>query len=78
MAKKINTPKTPKKMRVTFTLQGSPAKRRSMYRWFRALEGDGTLGVNMEAHYETETAFTSPEDLARFYNMKPEDFEETG
>lgn len=70
--------KTPDKMRITFELFGSPAKKRSMYRWFRALERDGTLAAEMEALYETQTAFSSPEELAECYNMKPEDFEETG
>ncbi len=75
MAKKKNAPA---RMRVSFELRGPPAKRRSMYKWFRQLEKDGTLCVEMEALYETQTAFCAPEELAERYNMKPEDFEVTG
>ena len=70
--------KTPQKMRVTFELQGSDAKKRTMYRFFRHLERTGQLAADMEAHFEVQTAFMTPEELAVLYNMKPEDFEETG
>lgn len=70
--------KAPERMRISFVLRGSPAKRRSMYKWFRQLEKDGTLSVEMEALYETQTAFCTPEELAQRYKMKPEDFEVTG
>ena len=70
--------KTPERMRLSFELPGSPAKRRSMYKWFRQLEKDGMLAVELEALYETQTAFNTPDELAERYNMKPEDFEVTG
>lgn len=75
MAKKKNAPE---RMRVSFDLRGSLAKRRSMYKWFRQLEKDGMLAVELEALYETQTAFSTPEELAERYNMMPEDFEVTG
>jgi len=49
-----------------------------MYKWFRQLEKDGMLSVELEALYETQTAFSTPEELAKRYNMMPEDFEVTG
>lgn len=75
MTKKKNAPE---RMRVSFELPGSLAKRRSMYKWFRQLEKDGMLSVELEALYETQTAFNTPEELAKRYNMMPEDFEVTG
>ena len=75
---KIRVPKDPKRMTITFTLYGSLAKRRSMYRWFRTLARTGYIDGEMEAMYETQTAFQSPEELAKRYDMKPDDFEETG
>lgn len=75
MAKKKNAPE---RMRISFGLRGSPAKRRSMYKWFRQLEKDGMLSVELEALYETQTAFCTPEELAKRYDMQPEDFEVTG
>ncbi|MBT7071355.1 MAG: hypothetical protein HN975_10765 [Anaerolineae bacterium] len=75
MVKKKNAPE---RMRVSFELRGPPAKRRSMYKWFRQLEKDGMLCVEMEALYETQTAFSTPEELAKRYDMMPEDFEVTG
>ena len=70
--------RTPQKITLSFRLVGTPAKKRTMYRWLKALEKDGTLASEIEALFETETAFYTPEELALRYGMKPEDFEETG
>ena len=70
--------KTPQKITLTFKLLGSDAKKRTMYKWFKALQKLGYLPAEMEALFEVQTAFMTPEELAALYNMKPEDFEETG
>ncbi len=71
--------KTPQKITLTFNLCGSDAKKRSVYRWLKALEKNESLGSEINNLYECQTAFLSPEAIADLYpGLSPDDIEEAG
>ena len=62
--RKIRRPsKAPTRCTVTFILEGDSDERLSQYMWFKALEKNTSLGVMMQATFQTETTTPTKADI---------------